>query len=184
MPRKYPQLTYSDSVKAVQTQFGTRQVGEKMEAWEMDDEHLSDTEVEFIGERDSFYMASSNEDGWPYVQFRGGPKGFLKVLDDKTLGYADFRGNKQYISTGNLSANNRVSLFFMDYAAKRRLKLMAHTRFALPEASPELLAKLEDERYPARIERLVLFELVAFDWNCPQHITRRFTSEEWSEKDD
>ena len=179
MPRKYPQLTYTDSVKATQVQFGTRKIGAKMEAMEMDDESLSQTEVEFIAQRDSFYMASSNENGWPYVQFRGGPKGFLKAIDEKTLAYADFRGNKQYISTGNLVQNNRVSLFFMDYPNRRRLKLMARTRFVLPEDDPELLFQLEDENYPARIERLVLFDVVAFDWNCPQHITPRLSAEEW-----
>ena len=184
MPRKYPQLTYSASVKAVQTQFGTRKTGEKMEAWEMDDEHLSANELEFIAQRDSFYMASCNEQGWPYVQFRGGPVGFLKALDNSTLGYADFRGNKQYISTGNLVHNDRAALFFMDYANQRRLKLMAHTRFAAPEEAPELLKLLEEADYPARIERLVLFDVAAFDWNCPQHITPRFSEAEWAARGD
>ena len=178
MPRKYPQLTYTDSVKSIQTQFGTRKAGEKMEAWELDDEHFSATEAGFIRERDSFYQASVNEEGWPYVQFRGGPRGFLRVLDDGTLGYADFRGNMQYISTGNVSKNDRVSLFFMDYANRRRLKLMAHTRVIPAAEQPELAAQLEDPSYDAHVERLVLFDVVAFDWNCPQHITPRFSEAE------
>jgi hypothetical protein len=182
MARKYPALTFTPSVKDAQTHFGARQAAAKVEAWDMDDEHLSDEEASFIAERDSFYMATVNEDGWPYLQFRGGPKGFLKVLDDQTLGYADFRGNRQYISTGNLRQNDRVSLFFMDYVNRRRLKLMAHTEVFDVADRPDLLPLLEDPSYAARIERIVLFRVVAFDWNCPQHITPRITAEELAER--
>ncbi|TDJ78996.1 MAG: pyridoxamine 5-phosphate oxidase [Planctomycetota bacterium] len=179
MPRRYTDITFTDSVKAVQTHFGTRATAAKIEAWDIDDEHLSAREKSFIVERDSFYMATVNADGWPYLQYRGGPRGFLKVLDETTLGYADFRGNKQYISTGNLEGNDRVALFFMDYPNRKRLKLMARTEVFDAADRPELLAQLEDSSYSARVERIVLFHVVAFDWNCPQHITPRFTESEW-----
>lgn len=179
MARKYPAITFTDSVKATQEHFGTRKTASKMEAQEHDDEHLSSFEAEFIAERDGFYMATVNEDGWPYVQFRGGPKGFLKVLDDRTLGYADFGGNKQYISMGNLRANDRASLFFMDYPNQRRMKLLAHTEVFDAAERPELEQALSDPNYRAKVERTVLFHVVAFDWNCPQHITPRFTLDEF-----
>ena len=178
MTRKYTELTFTDSVKEAQEQFGSRATAAKVAGWEIDDEHISPNEAGFIAERDSFYMATVNEDGWPYVQFRGGPKAFLKVLDAKTLGYADYRGNRQYISTGNLKQNDRVALFFMDYPNRRRLKLMARTEVFDASDRPDLLERLEAPSYAARIERVVLFHVVAFDWNCPQHITPRFTEEE------
>ena len=178
MARKYTDIVFTDSVKEAQAHFGSRATAAKVAAWEIDDEHLSNDDATFISERDSFYMATVNEDGWPYVQFRGGPRGFLKVLDDRTLAYADFRGNKQYISTGNLRHDDRVSLFFMDYPNRRRLKLMARTEVFDAVDRSDLLAQLEDQDYAARIERVVLFHVVAFDWNCPQHITPRFTEEE------
>ena len=181
MSRKYTALTFTDSVKSAQEHFGSRATAAKVEAWDVDDEHLSGREASFINERDGFYMATVNEDGWPYVQFRGGPSGFLKVLDEKTLGYADYRGNRQYISTGNLRKNDRVALFLMDYPNRRRLKLMARTEVLDAELRPDLLESLEDQGYRARIERFVLFHVVAFDWNCPQHITPRYTDQELTE---
>ncbi len=178
MSRKYTKLTFTDAVKETQTDHGSRASAAKVDAWDIDDEHLSDREASFIAERDSFYMATVNEDGWPYLQFRGGPAGFLKVLDQKTLGFADFRGNRQYISTGNLRKNDRVALFFMDYPNRRRLKLMAHTEVFDAADRPDLVEQVQDPDYRARIERVVLLRVVAFDWNCPQHITPRFTAEE------
>jgi predicted pyridoxine 5'-phosphate oxidase superfamily flavin-nucleotide-binding protein len=183
MSRKYTQITFTDSVKEVQTHFGSRQSAAKVEAWDMDDEHLTSNETEFIAARDSFYMATVNADGWPYVQYRGGPPGFLKVLDAQTLAYADFRGNLQYISTGNLRGDDRVALFFMDYANRKRLKLMAHTEVFDAADRPDLMAQVEDPNYKARVERVVVFKVVAFDWNCPQHITPRFTGEEFAALD-
>ncbi|MFT7485657.1 MAG: putative pyridoxine 5'-phosphate oxidase superfamily flavin-nucleotide-binding protein [Candidatus Paceibacteria bacterium] len=180
MTRKYTQLTFTDSVKATQSELGSRDSALQVEAWDIDDEHLSPKESTFIAARDSFYMATVNEDGWPYVQFRGGPAGFLKVLDDRTLGYADFRGNRQYISFGNLDKCARAALFFMDYPGRQRLKLMATTEVLDPGQHPEHLAQLTDPGYRAQVERLILFHVVAFDWNCPQHITARFTDEEWA----
>ena len=181
MPRKYTELTFTDSVKATQTHYGTRSVGAKVESWDVDDEHLSEREASFISQRDSFYIATVNEDGWPYLQYRGGPPGFLKVLDSRTLGYADFSGNKQYITTGNLGQDDRSALFFMDYPNRQRLKLMARSEIFDAADRPELVQRLEDSDYGARIERVVLLHVVAFDWNCPQHITPRYTAEELSD---
>jgi len=181
MPRKYAEIAYTDSVKATQDHYGSRGPSERRAAMDADDEHLTESEASFIAERDSFYMATVNADGWPYVQFRGGPVGFLKTLDNQTLAYADFGGNRQYISTGNLNQNDRVSLFFMDYPNRRRLKLMARTEVFEAADRPELLDRLVDPNYAAPIERVVLFHVVAFDWNCPQHITPRMTASEWTE---
>ena len=142
---------------------------------------LGDRESTFIEARDGFYQATVNEDGWPYVQFRGGPSGFLKVLDDRTIGYADFRGNVQYISVGNLAANDRVSLILMDYPNRRRLKIWARARIVHHDEDPELLERLEVPTYRARVERAVVLTVEAFDWNCPQHITPRFTEAEVEE---
>ena len=178
MPRKYPALTFSDSVKAQQTKYGSRQAGAMMEAFETNDSELGVREEEFISGRDGFYMASVGENGWPYVQFRGGPAGFLKVLDPGTLGYVDYGGNRQYISTGNLRADDRVALILMDYARRRRMKIMARTRILEAGDHPEWVARLHDPDYRASVERVVLFDVEAFDWNCPQHITPRFTEAE------
>ena len=178
MTRKYPALAFTDSVKATQEHYGVRAQAAKVERWDVDDQRLSDRERAFISQRDGFYMATVNEDGWPYVQFRGGPTGFLRVLDETQLGYADFRGNLQYISMGNLRADDRVSLFFMDYPNRSRLKMMARTEVFDATERPELASKLALPDHDARIERVVLFHVVAFDWNCPQHITPRFTEEE------
>lgn len=179
MSRKYPAITFTNSVKERQEHFGSREGGEKMEAWKMDDEHLSITELAFIAQRDSFYMATVNEEGWPYVQYRGGPTGFLKAIDNQTLAYADFRGNRQFISMGNVESNPRVSLFFMDYPGRKRLKLLATTEVFDAADRPDLVEEVRDADYKAVVERVVLFKLVAFDWNCPAHISPRMTREEW-----
>ncbi len=178
MPRKYTAVTFTPSVKEAQEHYGSRATAAKVEAWELDDEHLSEDERSFVAARDSFYLATVNEDGWPYVQFRGGPPGFLKVIDERTLGYADFRGNLQYISMGNLRKDDRVSLFFMDYPNRRRLKILARTEVFDAADRPDLVEHLRDPDYRATVERVVLFHVVAFDWNCPQHITPRFTQDE------
>jgi predicted pyridoxine 5'-phosphate oxidase superfamily flavin-nucleotide-binding protein len=136
---------------------------------------LDHEEREFIEARDSFYMATVSESGWPYVQHRGGPPGFLRVLDEHTLAFADLRGNRQLVSVGNLSANDRVALILVDYPAQRRLKLLAHATLVAPEARPELLERLVPPDRRRRVERLVLLDVVGFDWNCPQEIAPRFT---------
>ncbi len=179
MTRRYTDIVFTDSVKKVQTQHGTRHNAEKVEHWDVDDRHLSRRESDFIAERDSFYLASIGDNGWPYVQFRGGPKGFLRVLSDTQLGYADFRGNLQYISTGNIAYDDRVALFLMDYANRERLKIMARASVRNAAAAPELIERLRVPGYEARVERAVVFTIEAFDWNCSQHITRRYTAEEW-----
>jgi len=179
MARKYTDITFTPAVRAAQEHYGSRAIGDKVASWDIDDEHLTEQEASFIAERDSFYMATVGEGGWPYVQFRGGPRGFLKVLDESTLAYADFRGNRQYISTGNLRHDDRAALFFMDYAQQRRLKLMARTEIIDAHEHPDLVEQVADPAYAAKIERIVVFKVVAFDWNCPQHITPRFTEAEW-----
>ena len=135
-------------------------------------------EIAFIAERDSLYMATVSESGWPYVQHRGGPPGFVRLLDEKTLAIPDFRGNRQYISAGNLVANDKAALFLMDYPHRRRLKIYAHIEAKNLTTDPELAAKLTLPDYRAKVERGLVIHLVAFDWNCPQHITPRFSEAE------
>ena len=135
-------------------------------------------EAAFIAERDSLYMATVSESGWPYVQHRGGPPGFIRVLDDRTLAIPDFRGNRQYISTGNLATDDRASLILMDYPHRRRLKLYAHVEAKDLAADPELAKMLALPEYRAKVERALVIHLAAFDWNCPQHIVARFSEAE------
>lgn len=132
----------------------------------------------FIAARDSFYLATVSQAGWPYVQHRGGPPGFLKVLDDRTLGFADFRGNRQYLSLGNVADDDRVALILVDYARRARLKVLAHMRAHDLAAEPDLAERLGLPGYRGRPERGFVLQLVTFDWNCPQHITPRFTAAE------
>jgi uncharacterized protein len=143
-----------------------------------DFDRLSKNEREFLAARDSFYMATISESGWPYVQHRGGPRGFLKILDEKTMGFADFRGNLQYISLGNIATRDKTSLFFMDYPNRTRLKMFVHTEERSLDGDPTLSAALTLPGYKAKVERALIFHLEAFDWNCPQHITPRYTKEE------
>ena len=178
MPRKYTELTFTDSVKRTQEHYGTRRQGAKLEAMDWQDDRLSDRETAFVSDRDGFYVASVGENGWPYLQFRGGPRGFVKMLDERTLAFADFRGNLQYITTGNVKHDDRVALFFMDYANQRRLKVMARAEVFEATDRPELIERLEDRNYKARVERAVIYHVEAFDWNCPQHITPRWTEDE------
>ncbi|MBI1685591.1 pyridoxamine 5'-phosphate oxidase family protein [Caulobacter hibisci] len=143
-------------------------------------EAFTANEEAFIAERDTFYMASVSETGWPYVQHRGGPPGFLKVIDETTLAFADFRGNRQYISVGNLDANDRVALILVDYPRRARLKILAHAERLAVDADHGLLEKVIDPGYRAKPERIFKLRLAAFDWNCPQHIVPRFTEAEVS----
>ena len=141
-------------------------------------DRFTPAEAAFIAERDSFYMATVSESGWPYVQHRGGPPGFIRILDGKTLAIPDFRGNRQYISTGNLATNDRAALILMDYPNRRRLRLYAHLQARDLEKDPELAAELALPGYRAKIERGLIIHLDAFDWNCPQHIVPRFSEAE------
>lgn len=178
MSNKFWDITFTDSVKKAQEHYGSRTFFAKSENGADGNNVLTESENEFIAERDGFYLATVNENGHPYIQFRGGKRGFLKVLDERTLGFADFRGNLQYISVGNLSRNNRVALFLMDYAHQRRLKILAQAEVKDAGEVPQLVENLRLENYKAKIERAVILHLEAFDWNCPQHITPRFTIDE------
>ncbi len=179
MNKNFTKLAFTDSVKKVQKKHGSRQAYARMES-SGDQYVLTAREMPFIESRDGFYMATVGENGWPYVQFRGGPKGFLKVVDNTTLGYADFRGNMQYISVGNLNATRKAALFLMDYPTQRRLKIWAETEVLDADQNPELRQKLIMPDYKARVERIIVFQVQAYDWNCPQHITPRYTTEEFS----
>lgn len=178
MPRAFAEIAFTPSVKAAQERYGSRSINTRFEQADNPRAEISELEAEFIGLRDSFYQATVSESGWPYVQHRGGPVGFLKVLDEKTIGFADFRGNVQYVSVGNLTANNRISLILMDYANRRRLKIWGTVRIVHEDEEPELIAQLEMSDYRARVERGILIDVEALDWNCPQHITPRYTKAE------
>ena len=177
MAKNFAEIAFTESVKAQQEKYGSRRSYAKMEAQARGTE-LSFAEADFIAARDSFYLSTVGENGYPYVQFRGGPKGFLKVLDARTLAFADFRGNLQYISVGNLTRNDKAALILMDYAQRQRLKIYARIEVIEAQDAPELIAQLQDPEYKAQIERAMLLHVEAFDWNCPQHITQRFTLEE------
>lgn len=177
MPHKFAQIAFTKNVRQVQLEHNSRESYARLDEREDYNFLLSEKEAEFIKQRDSFYMASVSETNWPYLQHRGGPKGFMRVLNASTLGFVDFKGNKQYISTGNFRTNNRVALFFMDYPNKRRLKLLGKIK-TVANDDWDTLAGLELDDYPARIERAFLVHVEAFDWNCPQHIVPRFTEEE------
>jgi predicted pyridoxine 5'-phosphate oxidase superfamily flavin-nucleotide-binding protein len=174
---RFAELAFTKTVKNLQARSGSRENYARMEGGEDFNNLLTAREAAFITARDSFYMASVSETGWPYVQHRGGPIGFLRTLNEKTIGFADFKGNRQYVSVGNLTNDDRVSLFFMDYAHKKRLKILGRVRFVGPE-DWQLLAKLELSDYRARVERGIVISIEAFDWNCPQHITPRYTEAE------
>jgi predicted pyridoxine 5'-phosphate oxidase superfamily flavin-nucleotide-binding protein len=178
MPNRFADIAFTPTVKQLQDRHGSRSAyarGEQIP--EPYNHELSADETRFIEARDSFYMATVGETGWPYIQHRGGPAGFVRVLDAHTLGFADFRGNRQYISVGNLQTDDRVSMFFMDYPRKTRLKLLGRARAVDPEDT-DLLNRLSVPGYAARVERGLLVTVEGFDWNCPQHITERFTIEE------
>ena len=177
MAKNFAKIAFTESVKRQQEKYGSRRQYERMERIERGTE-IGFAEADFISERDGFYLATVNESGQPYVQFRGGAPGFLKVLDKKTLAYADFRGNLQYVSVGNLAENNRAALILMDYPNRRRLKIFARIEVFEADEVPELIEKLKDAQYPAKVERAMILRVEAFDWNCPQHITPRFTVEE------
>lgn len=170
-------IASTPSVLAAQAANGSAGLYDKAGAHRAFD-RFGPNEEAFIAARDSFYMASVSETGWPYVQHRGGPPGFLKVIDEKTLAFADFRGNRQYISLGNTKANDRVALIMVDYPRRARMKLYAHIEARDLAADPALAELLATPGYRAVPERAFLLHLDAFDWNCPQHITPRFTENE------
>jgi predicted pyridoxine 5'-phosphate oxidase superfamily flavin-nucleotide-binding protein len=175
MGRAYAKTMFSEAAKCYQERSGSRAQYERL-AEQGPGDALGPVEREFIAGRDSFYLASVTADGWPYVQHRGGPKGFLRVLDERTVAFADFSGNKQYITAGNLVTNDRVALFLMDYPNQARLKIIGHARVV--EGDAELEAKVRVAGYKAKVESVMVVEVVGFDWNCSQHITPRWTAEE------
>lgn len=166
-------IAFTPAVKAIQHQKGSRKNYARMEqsgGWQTT---VTSDLTEFLAELDMFYLSTANADGQPYIQYRGGPPGFLKVIDDRTLAFADFGGNRQYISVGNLSENPKAFLFLMDYANSRRVKVWGTA--TVVEDDSELLAKLSAPAYPGRVERAVVFTVEAWDVNCPQHIHKRFS---------
>ena len=168
----YYEIAFTDAVKEQQTRNGSRG------AYETPPERgtvLGENERAFILQRDSFYMATVGANGWPYLQHRGGPQGFIRVADEKMFAIADFRGNRQYISLGHLAEDDHVALFMMDYTNRARLKLYAHTSAIAVEEAPELTALVETPGYRGKIERILKFDIAGYDWNCPQHITERYT---------
>ncbi len=177
MAKNFAEIAFTDAVKDLQEKHGSRKGYERMEKFNIID-GLSDNEIGFIEDRDSFYLASIGVKNFPYIQHRGGPKGFVKVLDKNTIGFIDFSGNKQYISVGNFETNNNVALIMMDYPARARLKIFAKAEIVELKDNPELLATLDLEGYKFHPERMMVFHIEAYDWNCPQHITPRFTVDE------
>jgi len=174
MFHSFAKIAFTSNVKALQDQHGSRERYAGFEDEINEPAMLTIDEVEFIESRDSFYQATVSETGWPYVQHRGGPQGFLKVLDNKTIGFADFRGNRQYVSIGNLVSNDRIAIIMVDYANRRRLKIFGRVRLVKEADDPKLLSRLSDPAYPAKVEHAFIIHIEAWSWNCPQHITPRF----------
>ncbi len=180
MAKNFATLAFTDTVKALQEKAGSRASYARLER-ESYINGLSDNEMDFIAERDSFYMASIGENNFPYIQHRGGPKGFIKVLDEKRIAFIDFRGNMQYITIGNMATNNNVALIMVDYPARARLKILAKAEVVELKDDPSLFKLLDLKDYKFKPERMILFNIEAYDWNCPQHITPRYTVEEIEE---
>jgi predicted pyridoxine 5'-phosphate oxidase superfamily flavin-nucleotide-binding protein len=175
---RFYDLAFTPAVQAEQARKGSRAAYAAASADAGDGESadaLGEREGAFIAARDSFYLASVSETGWPYVQHRGGPVGFVRRLDDKTLGWSEYRGNRQYVSAGNTATNDRVAMIFMDYPHQQRLKVLGHMNAFEAGSCPDLAPRLGVANYRARVERFVLVTVEAFDWNCPQHITPRYT---------
>lgn len=180
MAKNFGSLAFTDSVKAMQEKLGSRASYARMEKDNYVD-GLTENEIDFIAQRDSFYMASFGENNFPYIQHRGGPKGFLKVLDAKRIGFLDFRGNMQYISVGNIAGNNNVALIMVDYPSKSRLKILAKAEIVELKDDPALFDLLNLSDYKFKPERTMILNIEAYDWNCPQHITPRYTVEDIEE---
>jgi predicted pyridoxine 5'-phosphate oxidase superfamily flavin-nucleotide-binding protein len=171
-------LAFTPLVKKLQERYGSRRQYERMEEAGDPQDALTAFEEQFLADRDSFYMATTGATGWPYVQHRGGPKGFLKVIDNRTLAFADFRGNKQYISTGNLLSDDRAALIFVDYPRQARLKILGRVEIFEGDEAESWLPRVRVSDYKAVIERVYVIHIEAYDWNCPQHIIPRYTAEE------
>ncbi len=177
MAKNFASLAFTDAVKEMQEKMGSRSSYVRMERDTYID-GLTENEIDFIVNQNSFYIASMGENEFPYIQHRGGPKGFVKVLDEKRLGFIDFKGNMQYISVGNIATNNNVALIMVDYPSRTRLKILARVEIVALKDNPALLDLLDLGDYKFKPERMMVFNIEAYDWNCPQHITPRYTVEE------
>lgn len=177
MGNKFAEIAFTKSVRKIQEIQGSRKGYASWDEGADVNDKLSDRETAFIVERDSFYLASVSETGWPYVQHRGGPNGFVRVLDNQTIGFSDYAGNRQYVSFGNICNDDRVSLIFMDYRNRQRLKVLGRIRL-ITEGDTKSLDQFNVPDYRARIERSFLISIEAFDWNCPKYITKRYTESE------
>lgn len=177
MAKNFATLAFTGAVKAMQEKAGSRSSYARMERDSYVD-GLTENEIDFIAQRDSFYMASIGENGFPYIQHRGGPKGFIKVIDAKRIGFIDFRGNMQYISVGNIATNKNVALIMVDYPARARLKILAKAEIVELKDDPSMYELLDLKDYKFKPERMMVLHIEAYDWNCPQHITPRYTVED------
>ena len=174
--KTFAELAFTPAVQSLQEQHGSRRLYDRLQDASARGEGLGPREAEHLANADSFYMATVSETGWPYVQHRGGPRGFVKVISQDRIAFADFGGNRQFVSAGNAASDDRVSLLVMDYPKRRRLKLLGRIRFeAIDDADPALRAAVTLPGYRARVERVAVVQIEAFDWNCPQHITPRYT---------
>ena len=176
----YSELAFTDAIKNLQDRLGSRLSYERMEKVSFVD-GLTDHETEYIAQIDSFYLASIGENGYPYIQHRGGPKGFIRVIDKETIGIVDFVGNRQYISAGNISKNAKVSLILLSYPLKTRLKIYAEAEIIELTEDSSLYDFLRPKEYKFKPERIMLFKVKAYDWNCPQHINPKYSIEEVQE---
>lgn len=176
MPRKFTQIAFTPAVKAAQAQRGSRETYARFEKSGPENDSVTPEIEAFITQLDGFYLGTISSNGYPYIQFRGGYPGFLKVLDTKTLGYADFRGNAQYVTVGNLSENDKAFLFLMDYRHQKRLKIWG--RASILEGDRQLIERLQVPEDDSETERVILFQIEAWNWNCPQHIPRRYSEAE------
>lgn len=173
---KISDIAFTPTVKAQQEKNGSREAYERMMSQRDWQHKITPQLTSFLAEADSFYLATANQEGQPYIQHRGGPKGFVKIIDEHTIAFADYTGNKQYISVGNITENQKVHLFFMDYPNRYRIKVWGEVRVV--EDDETLLEKIMDEGYRAKPERVMLITLTAWDINCPQHITPRYSLEQ------
>ena len=183
MSRHYDAIAFTDAVSDIQQRYGSRTFYDRRRArgqtkGATGGDELTHDERAYLSECDSFYLSTVSETGWPYVQFRGGPPGFLRVIDEHTIGWADFRGNLQYVSMGNLVHNDRMAMIVMDYPNRQRLKIYGRARVAYQEEEPDLVANLTLPEYDAVVQRAVIVSVEAHDWNCQQHITPRYSAAE------
>lgn len=178
MGRSFARIAFTPLVKKLQALHGSRAQYERVERSAISGDTLTEFERDFISSRDSIYMATIGETGWPYIQHRGGKPGFLHVLDDRTIAFADYRGNKQYISVGNIEHEDRIALFLMDYPNRSRLKILGHAEISEGAEAQPLIEELSSVDVRQQVERAITIRVEAFDWNCQQHITPRYTEEQ------